>query len=359
MPGTAKVTMKGEILSAESSDLLKMAKHEKLVKIQPYQIRTEINLQSAGFNEMQKKAAELSARREANRVEEEFLKKIDTLVAELKKFIEMDERGNDKAGDLAEKRVKSVSDDLEDSLPEFGKRIRKAVEKTLGKTLPGTAKSASSGGFRGIKLIYRFEHGGVSEEIVKGYQDAAKSLDQAAEQAMTKSKEDKKATDALKQSVRDQFNAVAKVTAKNDPEVMKKLVEDIPNSARTLGKEVEGYADKVEAFQEALEKTQKMLDREMKDLAKDLSTSEFRNKKDKFDRVDKELQALQKAVNIRLQDIKPVSQKLKDAEKYLTAKQWQIGLMDITAKVAKFDPISADTFNKAADTMVMEGKKKA
>ena len=88
---TAKITLKNDRLSAESSDLLKKAKEDSktkaLLQIMPYQIRTEINLASADLSAPKQAAAVGAARNEASRFEDERLKEIKELVQKLEKLL--------------------------------------------------------------------------------------------------------------------------------------------------------------------------------------------------------------------------------------------------------------------------------
>jgi hypothetical protein len=390
MANTARISFKQDILCVESSDLLKKAKdskNEKLLKVQPYQIRTEMNLVSAHLSVEQKTAAMKAAQKEADRIEDELVKKIKELASEVEKFLELDKRGNDKAGDLAEKRVKSVSDDIDDTLPDFGHSIRKKVQEAIKMKLASSVKSSSSGGFRGIKLALKFEHGGVSEEIGKDYQNAAKALDAAGEQAVTKSKEDKKATDALRQTLKDKIAEVEKAVkevAKADDEAAKakaakanddaaktkdneanklkeSFVSGIPSAARALGKEFKDYVDRIEGYQEHLIKTAKALKAEASELNKDLSElgPKAKAKKDRFEQVGRELGELQKVVDGRLKEAKNTVARFKAAESITQPNRWLAELENVSRAVdlAFVRTIDAEKFNKAAEAMVAEGKK--
>ena len=98
-------------------------------------------------------------------------------------------------------------------------------------------------------MTAKFEHGGASAEVVKEYQDAAKSLDQAGEAAMVKGSEDKKAVDGIKQSIKEQLVAVSKVTTKNDPDETKKFLDDVlPQTAKASTKSSTTISTRPRAF---------------------------------------------------------------------------------------------------------------
>jgi len=345
--------MKDDVLAVESSDLLKMAKTEKLIQIQAYQIRLHINLQKAGLSELQEGVVKMFAQKEANRLETEMLKQIDDLVKELKKLQEEDKRGNDKAGDLAEKKVKSVSDEIDDSLPEFGPHIRKAIEKAMGKKLPGASKTVASGGFRGIKLLAKFEHGGASAEIVKDFQDAAKMLDQAGEKAVAESKAEKKAVDALEEKIDDKIDEAVKAEKEKDGQFVDKLREKV----RDMSKDCDSYVERVKDFQEFLTKTDKDLSREVNEISKDLSKPGFQAKKGKFDEVRKQFDKLQAAVDERLSKVKPIATAFKDPSRFDSIQDWKGELQSVKSRLGQLSAINANDFNKAVDAMVMESKK--
>jgi len=175
MPRTVEVTLEKNTIEAESSNLLKGAKTEKLMEVSPYQIRTTIDLSTSTATEVKKKAAIFEVQRVADSFTTERFKEIDKLVADVKALLKKDQEGDGSAGGKARDLVKQVADEIEDTLPEFGKIVRKAVEKQVGK-LSAAAKSSSTGVFRGIKLTAKFENSGASGLKVEVKESAKKWL---------------------------------------------------------------------------------------------------------------------------------------------------------------------------------------
>ena len=152
----AKVRVKDDELTVESSDLLKAAhdsKAKEFLKIQPYLIGVSIGIN--GFKQrssIQDAAVEMAAKREAQKIEDELVKMVKDLVKDLEKLQKEDQAGNKKAGEEAKKRVKATSDKIEDTLPEFGRRIRKAVEQSVGQKLPSSRQERRPGAFQRTRL---------------------------------------------------------------------------------------------------------------------------------------------------------------------------------------------------------------
>ncbi len=387
-------------LTAESSDVLKQVKKDSTVKafveIRQYQIRTEINLASAGLSNDQAVKAEKEAQKEANKFQGELEDKIDNLVKRLKDLQAKDKLGDAKAGDEAQKEVKKCADEIDDTLPDFGIRIRKAVERGSGKKLTSGCKSLSSGRFGSdpkIKLVAQFEHAGASAEVAKDYLDAAKSLDKAKQMIAEEVKTDKKTTDALRASIAttrkeaDELRASAakmhketvelnarnkpadETKAKSDTVEFDKLIAEIPRTAESFVKTVDLYSKSIGDFAALLRKTREAYNKESTEMKKDLSTPELKLKKSKLDQVGKELLDLQSVVTKRLTDSKQIAQQFREAEKIKiakdatlaervkAAKEWQDRLAEIQTQVAKFGEIDTTAFNKAIQNMVTESKK--
>ena len=165
MPRTVKVELDKDAFRAESSDLLKGVRSDKLIEVAPYQVRALFDLRNATATEMAKKAAVAAAQREADSFTNRRFAEIDKLVAELKALLAKDKKGDGAAAEEAQDLVKRVADKIEETVPDFGKLMRKALESKVGK-LPG-GRNEASGGFRGIKLVAKFEHAGAAGLDVK------------------------------------------------------------------------------------------------------------------------------------------------------------------------------------------------
>jgi hypothetical protein len=174
MAKTIKVKLDdgGKELCAESSNALKGAKEEKLIEISPYQVRTLIDVSSITSN-VKKQIAFRESQNVAEKFADKLFKQIDDMMVELKALVAKDKNGDGTAAAKAKELVKTVGDEIEETLTDFGKLIRKTVETKAGK-LPSGTKSVSSGGFRGIRLVAKFENAGASGLKVELTNAAAK-----------------------------------------------------------------------------------------------------------------------------------------------------------------------------------------
>jgi hypothetical protein len=376
MAFTVKVGIKKDIFTAESSDVLSEVKKKTEVKafvqVKPYQIHTEINLTAAALSIDKKTSATKAAQKEADTFQGELEDKIEKLVKRLKELQAKDKMGDAKAGEEAEKECKKCGDEIDDTLPDFGIRIRKAVEKGSGAKLAAGCKSLSNGRFGGdpkIKLVAEFDHAGASSEVAKDYRDAVKSFEKAKAMIAEEVKGDKKTADALKASVKKTLQDASDVNPVKDPAGANKLIAGVPGTAESFAKSFDLYAKNVNDFGELLRKTREGFNKESNELKKDLTTPESREKKTKLDKVGDQLLDLQSAVTKRLMEAKQIAQQFREAEKISlpanakeaervkVVKDWQAQIAGINAQVAKFDEIDADKFNKALQEMATESKK--
>jgi hypothetical protein len=384
----AKVRVKGDELSVESSDLLKAAQDSKtkeFLKIPPYQIRVSIGID--GFKQRSSKqdaAVEKAAEGEAKKIEDELVKMVKDLVKELEKLQKEDQAGNKKAGEEASKRVKATGDKIEDTLPEFGRRIRKAIEHSVGQKLPSSVKSVGQGRFGEIVLIGQFE-GGDDSEFEEAFTTVAKSLgtfdDEAVKAAQGEEKANEKLEEALTDALEDvkrQKDAVAK--AKQEADKAAKTAEDaaakaelvkeaeprkeaekkadkakqaakeargkvselefefgksLPTKARKLRDEFENYGGQIEEFKKGVDAKLKSMETEHRKLLTTASGQE----KSKLDKMKVELVDLGKRLGTRLDAIRKLAGQYKDFKSTVVA-EWEARLTKDLEAVKKMDKIN-------------------
>lgn len=230
----AKVTVKDDELTVESSDLLKAAhdsKAKEFLKIQPYLVGVSIGIN--GFKQRSSKqdaAVEAGAKREAQKIEDELVNLVKNLVKDLEKLQKEDQAGNKKAAEEANKRVKATGDKIEDTLPEFGRRIRKAIEQSVGQKLPSSIKSVGRGRFSGLVLIGQFEGGGDSE-FEEAFTTVAKSLGTFDDVAVKHARAEEKANEKLEEALTEALEDI-----KKHKETLAKAREDADKAAKIAGK---------------------------------------------------------------------------------------------------------------------------
>ncbi len=314
----AKVRVKDDELCVESSDLLKAAhdsKAKEFLKIPPYQIGVSIGID--GFKQRSPKqdgAVEMAAKREAQKIEDELIKLVNELVKELEKLQKEDQAGNKKAADEAKKRVKATSEKIDDTLPEFGRRIRKAVEQSLGQKLPSSVKSVGRGRFGEIVLIGQFE-GGDDSEFEAAFTSVAKSLGAFDDEAVKAAQGEEKANEKIEDTLADELADTKKhkeavVKAKQEADKAAKIAEEAAAKAKSATeqnrKEAESKATKAkQAAQEAGAKISEL----EQEFGKSILTKS-RKLRDEFETYGGQLEEFKKGVDAKLKSMETEHRKL-------------------------------------------------
>lgn len=153
---SGKIELKKGELTVDAQNVLATARPEKLIAISPFQIRTHIDLKSLDLQSPDQLKVLKAVGDEAKKFTKEAVDEVQKLVTDLKALVKKDAEGDASAGGKAKALVEKVSGELEDKLPDFGRLMRKAVERSLRKKLSTTNKSVSTGGFKGLKLTVKF-----------------------------------------------------------------------------------------------------------------------------------------------------------------------------------------------------------
>ena len=197
-----KVSIDKELLTVENSDMLKDARTpaaKDLLKISPFFVRSEINLQGLARNPALDKKITAAVQKRADGYEKELVGQLKKLVDELIELRKKDEKSSDdKLGDSAETKVRKVSDALDDALVEFGHDMRKALKNIV--KLTSSMKSISRGQFRGLKLMHEFS-GGSNRELAEAYGETAQDLASVAKKLIVAAVDEKKLRAAASQGL--------------------------------------------------------------------------------------------------------------------------------------------------------------
>jgi hypothetical protein len=357
MIGTSKVKIKNGKLIVENSDMLKPANKGKAAQyltISPFHVRTEVGVSSLGDGAVVEGAVVKAATKMANEIEAKLQGYIHKLVGELEICERKDKSGDDKAGDTAAKKVKDASDEIDEELPDFGTHIRKYVEKSIGKKIPGSVRSVSTGQFRGLKLKFKFEHGGSLAETVKDFKDAAKTLAEAGKEAVEQNKEAGELLTKFKAAVSSKYKEVsaqAKTSPKNDPRAIKA-------SAQELGSLATQYTDKLGSMQDTLKSMSTDYEKEQRGLKGDLASNEFKSRRDTLTQVGTQLTDLKKAVDKSATDSKQIPSEFREAESITEFSKWHLRLAALNTQVARLTPPNATKFADALKKMNTESDRK-
>jgi hypothetical protein len=187
-----KVKFNKDVLTVDSSDLIRKARTpaaKPLLVISPFCIFTEINLSGVKVDAALESKLVKAAEAKAAVIQKELLKQLKQLVDDLTVLSKQDQQGNEKAGESAEKRVKTVNDNIEEQLVDFGHDIREALKKLV--KIPTGVKTVSRGHFRGLKLLYAFK-GGQKAAFTEAYEATAKNFDTFADGVLSSSRDEEK-----------------------------------------------------------------------------------------------------------------------------------------------------------------------
>ena len=120
---------------------------KSMLQIQPFQIRTQINLAEAKLSTEKKTAAMKAAQKEGDQIQKELEERVEKLVKRLKELQAKDKIGDAKAGDEAQNgHQRNVPTTSMRRLPDFGRRIyaRRSKKEHRAK-VSASCKSVSIG----------------------------------------------------------------------------------------------------------------------------------------------------------------------------------------------------------------------
>ncbi len=293
-----KVEIAKELLTVENSDMLKNARTpaaKDLLKISPFFVRSEINLQGLSRNPALDKKILAAVQKRADAYEKELVGQLKKLVDELIELRKKDEKASDdKVGDSAETKVRKVSDDLEDALVEFGHDMRKALKNVV--KLTASMKSISRGQFRGLKLMHEFS-GGRNRELVEAYEETAQDLAAVGKKLIVAAVDEKK----LRTAVGQGFEQALKETRQWEKDAesssaggdrQNKLVLKTARNLQNLLEDLKAQLDKLHKL---LTATETGANKRLTQFKKDAPD----NEKNALQKVIKQLQLLLKEVAAR------------------------------------------------------------
>jgi hypothetical protein len=391
----ATVRVKNDELTVESSDLLKAShdsKAKEFLKIQQYLVGISMGIN--GFKQrssIQDAAVEMAAKREAKKIEDELVNLVKNLVKDLEKLQKEDQAGNKKAEEEANKRVKATSDKIEDTLPEFGRRIRKAVEQAVGQKLPSGIKTVGRGRFSGLILIGGFEGGGDSEfetafatvakslgtfdnevdkhaqaekkahekledvladalDDVKKYKDAVAKLRQEADKAAKTAAEAAAKAKAAKEDDRQAAEETAAKASQTAKEAKAKLNEFEQEYAKSLVAKSRGLREQCEAYGGQIEEYKKSVDTMLKAMETEhrklLATATGQDKT-ALEQVKAELANLQKILGARRDSVERLAGDFKKFSASGIAAEWEPLVKRSLDAVKNLKPISSQKLAEA------------
>ena len=198
-----KVKFKKDLLSVENSDLIRAARTpaaKPLLQIAPFCIFTEFNLSGVKTDMALEIKLVKAARDAADDIQKELLKQLKQLVDDLTVLSKQDQQGNEKAGESAEKRVKTVQDDLEEALVDFGSNVRESLKKIV--KFSSGVKSVSRGHFRGLKILYAFK-GGQKAAFTEAYAETAKEFDKLGDEALSSTRGEENQREGVLRALED------------------------------------------------------------------------------------------------------------------------------------------------------------
>jgi uncharacterized protein YukE len=215
-------------------------------------------------------------------------------------------------------------------------------------------RSVSTGQFRGLKLKFKFEHGGSLAETVKDFKDAAKTLADSGKDAVDQNKEAGDLLAKLKAAVSTKYKEVgaqAKASPKNEPRAYKA-------DAQELGSLATKYTDKLGDMQGTLKSMSTDYEKEQRELKGDLASSEFKSRRDTLTQVGTQLTDLKKTVDKSAADLKPIASEFREAESITEFSKWHLRLADLNTQVARLTPPNATKFAEALKKMNTESDRK-
>jgi hypothetical protein len=295
-------------LTVECSDLLKNAKNasdcKKLLKVSPFMIRMEMQLDRLELDVDEKIQVTKAAQAEADKVQQEIEKELNDLVKTVLKLQKEDAAGNSKAESEAEKQIEASHKKIESQLPQFGRRIRKAIEaglKSKGRKhkMDSSVKSSATGSFKEIVLIADFQSGSDSE-FQSAFSDAAKNLDELIKEAVKYGDEEEKRRTSLIRSLSDELEDIAdykkKDTAKESSSSKDEYdSKNLRTKARSMESNFGQYVQNFEEYKKVVDKAAQEFDRQVIKLGKSADNKEkslLKQTKDKLTKLQRDIAKL-------------------------------------------------------------------
>jgi DNA repair ATPase RecN len=216
-----------------------------------------------------------AAEKAAVEFEKKVLETFESLVADVTQLQDDEKKkGDAKAADKADKRMKQATKDLKSLAGEFGSKIRKAVERELKalKEKDGKAVTASRTIFRGMELADDAFQGSVSDDddddldpSVAGY---TKALVKIAGDTEGLTKDETKLRAALIDALVGASGQIAKSAGKGTVD-LEEYAKANPKVAKSVAAAAEDYADVADKILKLFKKVDKPLEGLIKQSNKD------------------------------------------------------------------------------------------
>jgi len=389
-----KVKYVKDLLTVDSSDLIRPARTpaaKPLLFIAPFCIFTEINLSGVKVDKPLEDKLTKAAETKTEAIQKELLKQLKQLVDDLTVLSKQDQQGNEKAGESAEKRVKTVNDFIEEALVDFGHDVREALKKLV--KIPTGVKTISRGHFRGLKILYSFK-GGQKAAFTEAYTETAKEFDKLGDDALSSAREEENQREGVLRALQDTLKGFreyedsrknetkqaqkelvdAQTELKKDPkddkaikelqkaeETLKKLPKEQENNwgkyviqeARSLQSQMQGWSGQLQEYQKQLAAADKEALKSLAKLKKDAQDKE----KKAIQKVIDELHKLSRSVSSRLATVNYMTGEYKKiGASAAKPEAWGKRLTTDVATVKTMKDIDAQELNKAAREMVQVTK---
>lgn len=393
-----KVKFKKNLLIVENSDLIRAARTpaaKQLLHISPLFVATEINLSGIQTDMALEIKLVKAARDKADAIQKDLLTQLKQLVDDLTVLHKQDQQGNNKAGESAEKRVKTMGGNIDEALVDFGHDVRGALKKFV--KIPAGVKSISRGHFRGLKLLVAFK-GGQKAAFAEAYEETAKDFDKLGDAAQSAARDEKKQREDALRALQDAVTSFheyqytekkemheardnvekphAQAKAKKGADKADKGDKDLQNArikldklkdeqpknwtkyviqqARSLQSQLQGWRDQLQQYRKELEAADKEALKSLGELKKDAEEKEKRP----IQKVIDELRKLNKLVANRSATVASMTGEYK---KWGTTggkpDAWLKRLERDVATVKTMKDIQAQNLDKAATEMVRVAKK--
>jgi hypothetical protein len=267
---------KGETLYVEHDNLLGEVKKrpdvKNLIKIKGFPASVEVSFAKPVDNPKKLFGA---AEKAAAEFEKKVLETFESLVADVTQLQEDEKKkGDAKAADKADKRLKQATKDLKSLAGEFGTRIRKAVERELKalKEKDGKAVTASRTIFRGMELADDAFQGSVSddddEELDPSVAGYTKALVKIAGDTEGLTKEETKLRAALIDALSDANGQVAKSAGKGNVD-LEEFAKANPKVVKSVAAAAADYSGVADTILKLFKKVDKPLEGLIKQSSKD------------------------------------------------------------------------------------------
>ena len=362
-----------------------------LLEIAPFFVVTEINFSGVPLNTGLEIKVLKAARDKADAIQKELVGQLNKLADDLIVLRKQDQQGSDKAGESAEKRVKTVGDQVEEALYDFGHDVRKTAGE--GGQVSRLASRASVADSSGGSSWCTLSSGGAKAAFTEAYEEQAKEFDKIGDEALSSARDEENQRESVQRALEDavksakeQVEEMAKASeqAKNkvakqekrlkdaeddkekkaateELEEAKKERDELPSKqtaawnkwviqeARSMQSQMQGWANTLQQFQKALEAADKEALKALNKLKKD---AEEKQKK-AVQKVMDELHKLSKSVSSRYATVNYMFGEYKKSGAIAAkADDWNKRLVRDVSTVKTMKDLSAQELNKAAREMV-------